>query len=127
MKLFFSLTEYQKSSAIKYFTEQILRDVVGGSIRLEPTNDADFVLFDTLAEAMSFVETITSEQEKIEYLLSQELICDTIKELATSMSSNSVYMDDDETVIYISSLGEPEKQLSSSSVVDAEFIDDKDV
>ena len=114
MKQFFKLSEIQKMSAIQHCTSVIMEKLILEEIHLEPVNDDDFAMFDTLADAMSAIQKLPTNDDKIAYLMSQPVIIDTIRSIALTQATNCLYLEDDETPIYLSSLVEQEKLLLSA-------------
>jgi hypothetical protein len=128
MRLFHTLTSNQKAAAIKHCIDTIIRDLIHGSIFIDPVDEASMALAEMINDAVFHISGIPSIEDKVAYIMGQDLIREAIHELGSDLAYNTIYLDDDEAVIYVNSLEEPEKLLSSPAVIKQDdVIDEEDL
>ena len=103
MKLFYQLTADEKRSAIEICADLVATDAVEQGLQIEVTDDeAGEALKRQLQDMLDSVEKQTdlvTKEQKIEFLMQDEIFADTIFELAEDMAKNGFYHDDRELVI----------------------------
>lgn len=126
MRLFHTLTSNQKAAAIKHCIDTIIRDLIHGSIFIDPVDEASMALAEMINDAVFHISGIPSIEDKVAYIMGQDLIREAIHELGSDLAYNTIYLDDDETTVYINSLEEPVKLLTSATAMIEEDSTDED-
>lgn len=126
MRLYFQLTDAERTAALKTCETQTITEILAGRLFIEPVTDSDFELFDLMEVAMRHIETLSGDEAKITYLLGDPRISEAITDIAAEMVRNILFLEDDETPMYRSSLVTVEmpKQLASGEEAEPEETND---
>lgn len=105
MKLFYQLSEKTQNEVLHHCANIVMQDMIDDGIKLEPLNDEEASLKEKLEDAIKHIKTISSKEEKTNYLLGDAVVSRAIYDIALEMAKGAFYHDDSELVIYPDSLG----------------------
>lgn len=115
MRLFYQLTEQEQQDVVHHCASIVMDDMIQDGIQLEPVTQEDFQLRDRLEAAVNHLKDLVSKEEKIDYLMSDAFVSKAIYDIGLEMAKGAFYHDDEEMVIYPSSLRSEEKALPEIS------------
>lgn len=129
MKLFYQLASAEQDQAISHCAELVVANAVENGLEIEAQQDEESRqlkthlddLFEQLKEA-----ALESKNDRIEFLMQDEVFSDTVLELASEMAYNAFYHESNELVIFTDSLSKAEADgnVSSDSFDDDDDDDD---
>jgi|SRR5271166_5518317 len=123
MKLFFQLTTECQDLAVKECIRIVIQDLINGNVRIEPLDDKDLYLQETIELAMMDIASIPNDSDKLNHLMENDVFVSAIKDVANELARNVYYAENDEIVIPILSLA-PEKLLTNDGHMDASTVED---
>ena len=115
MKLFSQLTQDQQLLVIRYTTGIVLQDILDGNLVLDPSSDEDNELKVELDKAIKHISKLKDDDQKVNYLMENEVIAGAIQEIALEMSkgcwiSNTDGDKSNDMIIDLAELEEEEKE-----------------
>lgn len=114
MKLFFQLDEKTQNEVLHHCANIVMQDMIEDGVKIDPITDEEIALKDKLEEAVLFIKTLPTREEKMNYLLGDDEISRAVYDIGLEMAKSAFYHDTSELVIYPDSLrGEdfPEENL----------------
>jgi hypothetical protein len=110
MKLFNQLNEIEQEEIVDHCVDLILDDMTDEETSFKPVIDEESQNHDEssherkLIRALEHIKTLSTKEEKTEYLMSDECVADTIYGMAFSMASQAYCHDNDDLVIFYDSI-----------------------
>jgi len=118
MKLFFQLNSKEQDIAVEYCADFVLKNTIENGLNIEINEDPEnFELknkIDDLLARLKKDKTLTTFQEKIDFLMAEEFFVETIYDLSTELANNAYYHENDELVIYTDSLESSDQSPESN-------------
>lgn len=97
-----------------------MQDMIDDGVKLEPLNDEEVSLKEKLENAIRHIKTLSTREEKTNYLLGDAIVSRAIYDIALEMAKGAFFHDEEELVIYPSTLKqediEEENLLPESSL-----------
>jgi len=115
MRLFYQLSESDKNNALHYCADIVVEDLISDGVKLEPVTNEDIALKEKLDNAIEHIKLLSTNDEKISYLMSDIEVSKTIYEIALEMAKSAFYHDDEEMIIYPNSLKSKELEESEDT------------
>jgi hypothetical protein len=104
MKLFYQLQELEQNEALHHCLHMVLDDLIEDGVDIEPVSDEDFILKEKLEAAVKHVNTLTTHEEKEDYLMSDSFLSKAIYDIALEMAKGGFYHEHDELILLIDDL-----------------------
>jgi hypothetical protein len=104
MKLFYQLQELEQNEALHYCLHIVLDDLIEEGVDIEPVSDEDFLLKEKLDAAVKHINTLTTHEEKEDYLMSDAFLSKAIYDIALEMAKGAFYHEEDELTLMIDDL-----------------------
>lgn len=100
MRLFFQLNEDEQNYALKHCTNIIVEDIIDGGIVFEPMTDEEASIKQKIDDAVKHIAKFDVVEDKVNYLLNDDVIARTIYDLSLEMAKSAFYHEQNELVIY---------------------------
>ena len=100
MRLFYQLESSEQDDIIDHCVTIVLEDIIDNGLTLEAENEADMDLKDKMDDAKMHIATMVTTNEKMDYLMCDADIADTVFEIATEMAKNAFYHEPGEMVFF---------------------------
>ena len=104
MKLFYQLQELEQNEALHHCVHMVLDDLIEDGVDIEPVSDEDFLLKEKLEAAVKHISTLTTREEKEDYLMSDSFLSKAIYDIALEMAKGGFYHESDELIMLIDDL-----------------------
>lgn len=117
MKLFWQLTEQDQNNVLHHCADLVISDMITDGVHLDPITEEEFQLKEKIEKAVEDIKQFSTKEEKTNFLLSDAVVSKAIYDIALEMAKSAFYHDDDELVIYPSSIKkeEPENLLPETT------------
>jgi hypothetical protein len=99
MRLFWQLSETEQHNAIHYCSHLVLDDVLSGSMKIEAVNEDDNKLQEALTSTYEIFKTLTTDEEKVDIVMENELLSQAVYEIAGEMARTAFYHDQEKELI----------------------------
>lgn len=110
MKLFYQLSQAQQDAAIEHCADLVANNAIEHGLRIEATDEEDGKALkeriDSLLADLKERTNLRTREEKLQFLMEDDVFADTIMELASEMAHNAFYHESDELVVFTDSLDE---------------------
>jgi hypothetical protein len=100
MKLFHQLTDEQKDAAIHYCLYIILHDVLEHGMHLDPPDDEEREVVETVMAAVEEAKQFTEFEDKVDHLMADDEVNSILHSAAHEMSLNCYYPGGDDMCIF---------------------------
>jgi len=108
MKLFYQLSSKQQDAAIEHCADLVANNAIEHGLKIEATDDTDGKALkdriDAILKSLKMNVELKTREDKLQFLMDDEVFSDTIFELASEMANNAFYHDNDELVVFTDAL-----------------------
>jgi len=118
MRLFWQLTETDQNNALHHCADIVVEDLIEDGVKIDPITEDDKILKQKLEAAVDHIKTLSTHEEKEEYLLNDQFIAKAIYEIALEMAKSSYFMNDEERVIYPEALVNNEEEVYDEDIIE---------
>lgn len=126
MKLFHQLTSEQQDAAIEHCADLVANNAIENGLRLEALNGEEGAelkeQIDSLMEELNERTDLQTREEKLQFLMEDEIFADTIMELALEMAHQAFYHDNDELVVFTDLLDNRVEQNKEFKEEEEDFV-----
>lgn len=111
MKLFYQLTHAEQNEALNHCADIVIQDMIEDGVFLDPLTSEEAELKEHIDKALKHTTLLELNEDKEDYLMSDPIVSKAIYDIALEMAKSAFYHDDEEMVIFSSSLtGKPEHE-----------------
>jgi len=104
MKLFYQLDEKTQNEVLHHCANIVMQDMIDDGVKLEPLSDEEASLKEKLEAAIRHIKTLSTKEDKTNYLLGDAVVSRAIYDIALEMAKSGFFHDEEELVIYPSTL-----------------------
>lgn len=115
MKLFYQLTEEEQDTVLNHCVDNVLSDMIKNGVEFNAETAKDAELKEYIEHALSHLNEMKTDQEKIDFLMNDETISSAVFSIAIEMCKSAYFHEDDEMVIFYNSLGDDEPPKLAAS------------
>jgi len=110
MKLFYQLSEKVQNEVLHHCANIVMQDMMDDGIKLDPISEDEITLKEKLEDAIDHIKQFDTKEEKTNYLLGDATVSRAIYDIALEMAKSGFYHDEEELVIFPSSLKSEEME-----------------
>lgn len=110
MKLFYQLSEKVQNEVLHHCANIVMQDMIEDGVKLDPISEEEITLKEKLEDAIDHIKQFNTKEEKTNYLLGDATVSRAIYDIALEMAKSGFYHDEEELVIFPSSLKSEEME-----------------
>ena len=110
MRLFYQLSESEQNDVLHHCANLVVKDMIDDGVKLDPISEEEHDLKNKLEEAIVHIKTLSSKEEKTNYLLGDSGVSKSIYDIALEMAKSAFYHDEEELIIFPGSLNHEEHE-----------------